>query len=813
MFSRSLRLLCLLLFCASSLAFCETTVSLRGKIVDQLGSRVPNARIVLLQNAHEIVQGKSDAEGSFELAVPSVGLYSLRVEATGFETQTLPAIDLKAGKTEEVTVLLRIGTLVQHVVVSATGTPIPIAQVGASISVIDSDQIKTLNNLDVLENLRFVPGTQVVQTGQRGGTTSLFIRGGESNYNKVLVDGIPVNSIGGAYDYAQLSNNGVGNVEILRGSNSVLYGSDALSGVVNITSPRGTTAIPEVVYSVDGGNFGTLNQSAALGGADKNFDYHSEFSRFDTRGNYPNDFFHNATVSANLGWNPAPTTGFRATVRHTTTDLGAPNAHDFYGISDLATQRNENTYAGFTAQQQTTSRWHSSAQFAFSQYNELFADPAPAGQPVPDPYYYGYGTGYNYLGNAVTIKGANGYSVTGQAILDYDGVYPAAYPYYEARRSAYAETDYRFFGDWTGVAGFRYEHENGNDYGQSATRDNYSSFLEVHGSVAHRLFVTTGVGIEHNAVFGLAATPRVSAAYYLRAPSGSNFFGDTKLKLNFGKGIKEPSIAAQLGSLFYLLTPAQIAQLNVSPTGPERSKTFDGGIEQRVWGGRVLVGATFFYSDFYDIITYLNTSALLSIGVPESVIDALTADNQYGAYVNATSTRSLGSELEGKIDLGHGLLFQGQYTYLDPVVTKAFGSPVYNPQFPTVPIGAYSPLQGARPFGRAPHSGSFNLLYNRKKISGAFSGYLVSRRDNSTFLSDQNYGNTMLLPNRNLTPGYQKFDLSAAYSLTPYAKLYTSIDNLFSQHYQETFGYPGLPFTVRAGLTFDIGGRRGWWKD
>ena len=109
---------------------------------------------------------------------------------------------------------------------------------------IDSEQINALNKLDVLENLRLIPGAQVVQTSQRGGATSLFIRGGNSDFNKILVDGIPVNDIGGEFDFAQLSNNGVGNIEILRGSNSVLYGSDAFSGVVNITSERGSSTVP-----------------------------------------------------------------------------------------------------------------------------------------------------------------------------------------------------------------------------------------------------------------------------------------------------------------------------------------------------------------------------------------------------------------------------------------------------------------------------------------------------------------------------------------------------------------------------------------
>jgi vitamin B12 transporter len=146
------------------------------------------------------------------------------------------------------------------------------------------------------------------------------------------------------------------------------------------------------------------------------------------------------------------------------------------------------------------------------------------------------------------------------------------------------------------------------------------------------------------------------------------------------------------------------------------------------------------------------------------------------------------------------------------VVTKAFGDPSFNPLFPDIPIGAFSPLEGARPFRRAPHSGSLALFYNRKKLSSSLTGYLVSRRDDSTFLSDANFGNTLLLPNRNLVPGYQKFDLSLGYSVTRYAKLYTSIENLLSQHYQPTFGFPAAPFEIRAGMTFTLGGERGWRK-
>ena len=217
---------------------------LRGKVTDPLGQPVANAKVVVRQDANEIVHADSTGDGTFELSVPNPGRYDVEVEAQGFAAQTVSSVFVAAGKTSEIpTVALSIGPLSQSVVVSATGTAIPVTQVGASISVIDSEQIQSLNKLDVLENLRLVPGAQIVQTGQRGGTTSLFVRGGNSDFNKVLVDGIPVNQIGGAFDFAELSNNGVGNLEILRGSNSVLYGSDALSSVVNVTSPRGETLI------------------------------------------------------------------------------------------------------------------------------------------------------------------------------------------------------------------------------------------------------------------------------------------------------------------------------------------------------------------------------------------------------------------------------------------------------------------------------------------------------------------------------------------------------------------------------------------
>jgi vitamin B12 transporter len=780
----------------------QTAGTVHGKVLDPLGNAVSEATVILLQGSKQIAQSTSDAQGSFSLATHSSASYSVQVTAPGFAEQTHAQIFVAGGKTEEVTVQLGVGSLSQQVVVTATGTPISESQTGASISLIDSDQIQALNKLDVLEELRLVPGAQVVQTSQRGGTTALFLRGGEDDFNKVLIDGIPANSIGGAFDFSQLSNSGVGSVEVLRGSNSVLYGSDALAGVVSVTSARGSTTNPELTYAADGGNFNTYKQDASLAQAVGRFDYLGNFSRFDTRGSFPNDFFHNVTFDGNFGWFPNSTTGVRITGRNNTTDLGTPNGISFFGISDLSTQRNKNTYVGGTIQDQTTERWHSQAQFAYAQFSQLYVDPEPTGMFFNSPI-----EGPVYLGNTVTIRGGNGYSVTGQGILDFGGTYPMVFPSYEGHRSVNFLTDYRFFGDWTGVAGARFEHENG----QGLTRNNYSYFGEGHGSVGHRLFATAGVGVDKNEVFGLAASPRVSLAYYLRSPLDPGFFGQTKLRFNFGQGIEEPSTTEQASGLLALLTPAQIAQYGVAPIGPQRSRTWDGGVEQGLWNGRAVVGATFFYNRFYDLISFLSVNDLIALGVPPAAAEATQIG---GAYVNADSERALGAELDAKLDFGHGLLFQGNYTYLDPVTTKAFGAPSFNPAFPNIPIGAFNPLVGARPFHRAPHSGSLALFYNRKKFNATFSGSLIGSRDDSTFLSDENGGNTLLLPNRNLAPAYQKFDMSAAYSVRPSLQLYTSIENLFSQHYEAAFGFPALPFAIRSGIKFTFGGPEGWtpWK-
>jgi vitamin B12 transporter len=768
-------------------AYAQQTV--QGTVTDQLGAVVKDAKVTLQRGDKSAGDAATNAEGAFTFSSVAEGRYHVQVSAPGFATYTGPEVFVGSIGTTTLNAILQLSAISQGVSVSATGSQVPIAQVGSSVSVIDQQDIEAQNKLDVLENLRQVAGAQIVQTGQHGGETSLFIRGGDYDFNKIMIDGAPANSIGGAFDFAQLSNGGVASIEVLEGANSVLYGPDALAGVVNITTQRGTSFIPTLSYSVDGGNFGTLNNSVSLGGDFHQFDYFVLFSRLDTQGSYANDFFHNDTYVGNFGYKINSNTELRVIYRSNWTDAGTPNAILFYGISDAAAERNQNQYLSATLKNQTTKRWHNLVRFAFAQLNSTYIDPFQVGMIDANG---------DSLGTVVTIRGANGYSVTGQAILDFAGAYPEISPDYEARRSVYLQSDYNFYKEWTFTAGIQYEHEDGEGF----TRNNYNSLIELHGNLAHRLYVTAGGGLVDNAVFGFAAVPSVSVAYYLRKPSGNEFFSETKLRFNFAKGIKEPSTYEQANQLYALLTPAQRTEYDVSQVGPERSRVFDFGIQQGFWHDRSRLELTYFQNRFYDLLTYLDPAALVSVGVNPGA----AAASEFGAYINASSEKFKGAQVQIVTELGHGLRAQANYTYLDGVVTQTFGAPAYNPAFPGIPIGAFEPLLGARPFRRPPQSGSFALYYARHKFTAALTGYLAGRSDDSTSLDDANYGNTMLLPNRNLDPSYQKIDLGGRYAVRPWVSVYTSIENIFSEHYQPAIGFPALPFAIRAGLTFTIGG-------
>ncbi|HEY1909887.1 MAG TPA: TonB-dependent receptor plug domain-containing protein, partial [Vicinamibacterales bacterium] len=217
-----------------------------GTVVDPLGARVAGAKVILTrQGAAQTVEKVTGAQGEFTFEAVAEDRYQIVVTATGFEPHSTAPFFAGAGRTT-VDVSLQIGQLQQDIVVTASANALPESQVGASVTVVDRGTLDTLAKTDVLEALRIVPGADVVQTGARGGAASVYVRGGASNFNKVLIDGVPANDIGGAFSFSDVATTGVESVEMLRDANSVLYGSDALTGVISLTTRKGRTRIPEV---------------------------------------------------------------------------------------------------------------------------------------------------------------------------------------------------------------------------------------------------------------------------------------------------------------------------------------------------------------------------------------------------------------------------------------------------------------------------------------------------------------------------------------------------------------------------------------
>ena len=154
---------------------------------------------------------------------------SARVVAAQTPPPTVLAADAKAEPAE----------VMDPVVVTATKTSLPVGETGSSVTVIDRQEIESRQVTDMLQILRNVPGLTVIQSGSRGGTTTISTRGGNINMNQVLIDGMKVNAGGGAFDFANLTTVGIGRAEVVRGPQSALYGADAMTSVLQFFTPRG----------------------------------------------------------------------------------------------------------------------------------------------------------------------------------------------------------------------------------------------------------------------------------------------------------------------------------------------------------------------------------------------------------------------------------------------------------------------------------------------------------------------------------------------------------------------------------------------
>lgn len=781
--------------------------SISGAVVDPLGANVSGATLKLLLAGKEVRSGKSGSMGEFTFSGLVEGRYQIEASSPGFQTRTTDPMFVGGGGRVTVNVALPIGPLEQHVSVTAAATDVLPSQIGAPVTVIDSSTIDALGKPDVLESLRLVPGVSLVQTGARGGVTSIFVRGGNSNFNKVLIDGIPANDIGGSVDLSQYSVAGVERIEALRDPNSVGFGTDALTGVVSLMSKRGQHRIPLASISLDGGNLGTHHESASIGGTVRRFDYFSEFSNLGTDNDLPNNEYRTKTYAGRFGAAIGHSSDLSGTVRWIDRRFESPNAMSNFGTPDDSFQTFETMLIGVTSQTQITNKWQVAARFGSWDGRGHFENPSVSGTPLDA------GFAIVGLGDVVTIRGANGTSATGRGILDFGTFHSNSR---SARQGFYGQSTYQLLPDLRITGGANFEREQGFPSADiegdpTTTRNNRAVWVEGSGTIVHRVNVTAGVGYAHNEVFEDAYSPRLSVVAYLKAPS-NEFWSDTRLTFNAGKGIKAPTVFQATNSLFALLqrTPAGAAlaaSAGIGPVGPERARNVDVGIEQGMWNGRARVRVAYFDNAFYDLVESVNRTLLPQLGIPAEVAAAVSSAN-----VNSQSFTSKGVETSADALVGR-VRFAASFTHFNATVTESLSSgaltPSFNPAYPGIPIGNFSPLLGQKPFRRPANTGSLLVSYAHGPATVAVSGYFAGKANDSTFLggSDANFGNSLLLPNEDLNAGYAKMDVSGSYEFNRSLKWFVTVENFLDKHYEPSFGFPALPVNVRTGVTVSVGGR------
>jgi vitamin B12 transporter len=715
----------------SSLVLCAfLSLNLSGIVVDQSGRPVPRAIVkVVAEDGTPAASTFSDADGAFRIANAPDGC---RVQAslTGFATAEKPCA------ATAMTLALSVVPIAEHVIVSATRTEAPSGQVGSALTVFDRAEIERRQEPLLADLLRDAPGATVVRVGAPGAVTSLFVRGGESNYTKVLLDGIPLNEPGGAFNFSNVTTENLDRIEFVRGANSALYGSDAMTGVIQLFTRRGTRPRPDVRFQFESGSFSTVRGSGSVAGRAGSADYSADLSGLSTDNEVPNNGFRNATASGSLGVRFPHEAALRVVVRSENERSGVPGQSAF-GRPDLdAFFTRHDTVYGLTFDQTL------GAVRQRATYGAGISRQRSANLNIDPPY-------------TPTFDG----SIAPFEFSDF--------PYDSRTDLTRHHASYQADGTWSrGGAGTHVETVLVDWDGERATltdalaasrvpasRNNVGLSLQ-HQAMWAQVFVTGGVRVEHNASFGTATVPRMSAAWY--AHTGSGALGTTRLHASAGRAIKEPTVLQSFSpNPFFLGNP---------DLQPERTRAVDAGVEQRFARDRVSVDATWFDNRYRNIIS----TRTLSFSPFRS------------QYFNIGLTRARGAELSGTVALVSGVSATGGYTFTDSEILESTspGNPVFE--------------AGNSAFRRPRHAGFVDLAWAGARGSVDLSGSIVGRRVDSDFSS--------LVPAIDSNGGYAVWSLRGSARITRRLSLTGSVDNLTDRQYMEPLGYPALGRAVRGGL-------------
>ena len=452
------------------------------------------------------------------------------------------------------------------IVVSATRIETPVNEIGSSVTLISAEEIERSQRRTLPDLLQTVPGLNIVQTGGPGGKTSVFMRGSNSNHTKVLIDGIDANdpSQDGVFDFGQVLTSDIAQVEVLRGPQSSLYGSDAIGGVVNIVTKKGEGPA-QFTGRLEGGSFGTFNQSASVRGSVSRFNYSFNVAHFlaDDTPVTPldllppgrkriNDRYENTTLSTKLGVDVTDSFGLDFVGRYTDSTL-------FFTGDDFSVFP---SVPAASQSEQNARQFFARAEAHLALFNGGFKNRM----------------GVGYTNYRTTIQAPDtGFGLPPENINHGDRI--------------------KF--DWQGnielgkssvlILGVEDQEDRLIDSPISAENDNVAGFAELQSEIVPGLFTAASVRQDDNDRFGGKTTWRIAPAYLV--PNLG-----TKLKASYGTGFKAPSLTQ-----LFVSFPAFnfFANPNLQP---EESEGYDFGFEQPLAGDRVRFGATYFHNDIKNLI-------------------------------------------------------------------------------------------------------------------------------------------------------------------------------------------------------------------
>jgi outer membrane cobalamin receptor len=662
-----------LLLSSFTFTHAQSSATITGTLSDPSGAPIAGARLVATPVPPDPSQAASVAtsgEGRYDLTL-APGRWRVRVEHPRF-ARIEQELEVIAGEKREWSPRLQLERLAAEVLVTAQAEPLASANVSSPSSVLTRSEVEQRQDVWLAESLQATPGIALARLGRAGGLTTLFLDGGNSNFTKVLVDGVPANEPGGLHNFSPFTLDNVEKVEIIRGASSALFGTDAMTGAVQVFTRRGTTAQPRLELLGEGGSFETGRGSAHLSGVLGRFDYSAAAGRYQTAGDGPNDFFRNTTLSGNFGWRITEENQLRLTLRSNANDAGVPGQTSLIPVD----RDHHNAFRDFTAglawHFATGPRWRHRLAGYDSYIRQLFDDPSSdfclSTPPFPCDFAFTLRNQFNRAGV--------------QAQSSYVG------------------------GATSVTLGYQLDIENGFFGGEHGRRNNQGGYIEARHQFGARLTLIAGARAEANASFGTRVVPRAGAAYALRLASG--FWGPTRLKFSYGLGIKEPSLSQSF---------AQDACFpGNSGLRPERSRSFHYGADQFLADERVRLSVDGFHNQFRDIVSFAFGQ------FPGAPPPPATCPFGFGSFFNTDLARARGVNTSVEAKPARWLRLSGHYSYVDSRVLR---SP-----------NAFDPaLQvGNRLLHRPVHSGSLAVNAEYRRMNWNLTSVFVGEATDSDFL-------------------------------------------------------------------------------